>query len=71
MTSKEINRAKIAQMAIERRITQREAARRLGVSERQFRRILKSYREGGDEGLMAGALNILTDPLAYYACNGL
>ena len=57
MTSKEINRAKIAQMAIERRITQREAARRVGVSERQFRRILKSYREGGDEGLISGHRN--------------
>ena len=54
MTSKELERAKITRMAMERRITQREAAERIGISERQFRRIMKRYRECGDEGLISG-----------------
>lgn len=54
MTQEELNRKTIIEQAIERRIKQREGAQRLGVSERHFRRLLKRYRERGDEGLVSG-----------------
>lgn len=46
-TLKEINRVKIIQDVIERRITTRRAAEHLGISDRQCRRLLVRYREGG------------------------
>ncbi|VCW84986.1 Putative transposase (identified by ISEscan HMM) [Klebsiella variicola] len=46
-TLKEINRIKIIQDVIERRITTRRAAEHLGISDRQCRRLLARYREGG------------------------
>ncbi len=45
-TLKEINRIKIIQDVIERRITTRRAAEHLGISDRQCRRLLARYREG-------------------------
>jgi len=46
-TLKEINRVKIIQDVIERRMTTRRAAEHLGISDRQCRRLLVRYREGG------------------------
>ena len=43
----------IGQVA-EKRLRQREAARRLGVSVRQVRRLLARYRERGPAGLVSG-----------------
>lgn len=43
-TLKEINRVKIIQDVIERRITTRRAAEHLGISDRQCRRLLARYR---------------------------
>jgi transposase len=54
MTQDEIQRCKVMQMASERRISQKQAALRLGISERQVRRIMVAYREGGDEALVSG-----------------
>jgi len=54
MTQEELNRKTIIEQAIDKRTTQREGAQRLGVSERHFRRLLKQYREQGDEGLVSG-----------------
>ena len=54
MTQEELNRKTNIEQAIEKRITQREGAQRLDISERHFRRLLKGYRERGDEGLLSG-----------------
>jgi predicted DNA-binding protein (UPF0251 family) len=54
MTEAELNRSKVMQMVEEKRFTQREGAQRLEISERHFRRLLHSYREKGDEGLISG-----------------
>ena len=54
MTEQEIDRGKLMQMAEEKRITQREGAKRLGISERHFRRLLQRYRQEGDQGLISG-----------------
>ncbi len=53
MSSKELGRKAEVERVIDRRITQKEAARRLGVSERQIRRILQRYRAEGDGGLVS------------------
>jgi transposase len=53
MSSKELGRKTEVERAIDHRITQREAAHKLGISERQFRRILKRYRQEGDGGLVS------------------
>ena len=53
MTSKELARKKEVERALDHRITQKEAAERLGISERQFRRILRRYRQEGDGGLVS------------------
>jgi transposase len=54
MTEKEIKRIKVLQMLTEKRLSQKTGAERLGISERQIRRILKKYREKGDEGILSG-----------------
>ncbi len=46
-TLKEINRVKIIQDIIERRMTTRRASEHLGISDRQCRQLLVRYREGG------------------------
>ncbi len=53
MTEKERTRIKTIQMAIEKKISQRAGAERLGVSERQFRRLISRYKKKGDEGLIS------------------
>ena len=54
MTHEELNRKTIIEHAKDKRITQREGAQRLGIGERHFRRLLKRYRDQGDEGLVSG-----------------
>ena len=54
MTQAELERKTIIEQAVDKRITQRAGAERIGVSERHFRRILKRYREQGDQGLVSG-----------------
>ena len=53
MTSKELTRKTEVERALDHRITQKEAAEGLGISERQFRRILRRYRQEGDGGLVS------------------
>lgn len=50
-TLKEINRVKIIQDVIERRMTTHRAAEHLGISDRQCRRLLVRYREEGPLGM--------------------
>ena len=54
MSIKEINRCVILKMADEKQIKQKEGARRVGVSERHFRRLLHNYRKKGAEGIISG-----------------
>ena len=54
MSIKEIKRCEIMKMANEKQITQREGAKRIGISERHFRRLLYSYRKKGAEGIISG-----------------
>lgn len=54
MTEEELKRKTIIEQAVDKRITQKEGARKIGVSERQFRRILTKYRQIGDVGLVSG-----------------
>lgn len=54
MTEEELKRKTVIEQAVEKRISQKEGARRLGISERHFRRILSRYRAKGDIGLVSG-----------------
>jgi len=54
MTREELNRSKVIQMAEEKRITQKEGAEQIGVSQRHFRRLLARYRQEGDPGVISG-----------------
>ena len=53
MTSKELARKTEVERALDHRITQKEAAVKLGKSERQFRRILRRYQQEADGGLVS------------------
>lgn len=53
MSNKELARKTEVERVSDHRISQREAANRLGITERQFRRILQRYRQEGDEGLVS------------------
>jgi len=53
MSAKELNRLEMMQKLEEKRIRQKEAARILGVSIRQVKRSLKSYRREGAQSLVS------------------
>ncbi|GEM_PF-1075995 len=50
-TLKEINRVKVIQDVVDRRLTTHLAAERLSISDRHCRRLLQRYRESGAAGL--------------------
>jgi predicted DNA-binding protein (UPF0251 family) len=54
MSEEEINRCEILRMADEKKIIQKEGAKRIGISPRHFRRLLQKYRERGAEGIISG-----------------
>lgn len=54
MSIKEIKRCEVIKMAEEKKITQREAARQIGITERHFRRLLRRYRMAGPEAIISG-----------------
>ena len=53
MSKKELARKTEVERVLDHRITQKEAARKLGITERQFRRILNRYRQEGVGGLVS------------------
>lgn len=57
MTPKEVKRCEILNMADEEKITQKAGARRIGVSERHFRRLLRRFRLHGPPGIISGHRN--------------
>jgi len=54
MSNRELDRLQVLVRVSERRLTQREAARVLGVTERQLRRLWTAYRQRGAAGLVSG-----------------
>lgn len=73
-TLDEVNRLKIIQDVIDRRLTTQMAAQRLGISDRQCRRLLARYREDGPLGMTSrrrgkSSNNQLPPGLAAYALN--
>lgn len=54
MSTKEISRLKVMGQLQEKRITQKVAAKVIGISERQVKRLWKRYREKGASGLVSG-----------------
>lgn len=73
-TLDEVNRLKIIQDVVDRRLTTQMAAQRLGISDRQCRRLLLRYRESGPFGMTnrrrgKPSNNQLPDGLAQYALN--
>jgi transposase-like protein len=53
MSYEELDRVRVIERVIERRLTQREAARMLGLTDRQVRRLRRSYERDGPEGLVS------------------
>jgi len=53
MTQEELNRKTIIEQAIDKRITQKVGAEKLGTSERHMRRLISRYRRYGDMGLVS------------------
>ena len=71
-TLDEVNRLKIIQDVVDRRLTTQMASQRLGISDRQCRRLLSRYRESGPLGMAnrrrgKPSNNQLPDGLAQYA----
>lgn len=54
MSIKELKRCEILAMADEKRITQHDGAKRTGVTERHYRRLLHNYREYGERRIISG-----------------
>jgi len=53
MSKKEVNRLVVMKELIEKSISQKIASEKLKLSERQIRRLLKSYKERGELGLIS------------------
>ena len=51
MSDEELDRVSVIERVIERRLTQREAARMLGVTSRHVRRLRRVYEQAGRGGL--------------------
>lgn len=54
MSDKEIARLEVMQRLKDKRLTQKEAARLLGLSTRQVKRLWRAYRRQGAQGLVSG-----------------
>jgi transposase len=53
MSAKELGRVEVMQRLEEKRLTQQEAAKMLGVGVRQVKRLLRNYRKAGASGLVS------------------
>lgn len=54
LTLKEIKRLKAIELILRKQLSCKEAAQKLGISERHIYRLLRSYREEGEQGLAHG-----------------
>lgn len=53
MSADERNRSHLIRETVEKKLRQREAAERLGVSTRQFKRLVRAWKQDGDAGLVS------------------
>jgi predicted DNA-binding transcriptional regulator YafY len=53
MSKRELTRLEVMQRLKDKRLTQKEAARMLGLSTRQVKRLWRAYRELGPPGLVS------------------
>ncbi len=53
MTTEELDRTKVIEQVIERRLTAVDAAQQLGLTSRHVGRLVKAYRENGTQGLLS------------------
>ncbi len=53
MSTVERERSHVVRQAIEGVLSQREGSERLGIGVRQFKRLVRSFRRGGDAGLVS------------------
>ena len=53
MSKKELDRVMVIRQVVEKRLKQGRAARQLGITARQVRRLVKRYREEGEVGLIS------------------
>lgn len=53
MSAREADRLAVVRKVLAKRLLQREAAERLGVSVRQFKRLVRRYKDGGPAGLVS------------------
>jgi transposase len=54
MSMREIDRLKVIQAVLDRNLKPMQAAKRLGLTTRQVRRLVSRYRDGGPAGLVSG-----------------
>ena len=54
MSDKEITRLEVMQRLKDKRLTQKEAARMLGISIRQVKQLWRLYRKKGAKGIVSG-----------------
>ena len=59
MTGAESDGAGVVMAVVEKRLSQREAAARLSLSERQVKRLAKRYRERGAAGMASGRVPLI------------
>jgi transposase len=53
MSNKELERKSEIEKALDKRITQKEGAEKLGISERQMRRLIQLFKKGGTAGIVS------------------
>ncbi|HEB78339.1 MAG TPA: helix-turn-helix domain-containing protein, partial [Methylothermaceae bacterium] len=56
MTQKAVDRLKVIQQVVSKQLRQKEAARQLGLSVRQIKRLVARYRAEGPSGLVSRRL---------------
>ena len=54
MSSEERDRSRLIRETVEKKLRQQEAAERLGVSLRHFKRLVRTWKQSGDAGLVSG-----------------
>lgn len=53
MSASERERAHVVRQVLEHRLGHREGAERVGIGVRQFKRLVRSFRQAGDAGLVS------------------
>ena len=67
MSSKEVERLKIIEQAINKKIKKKTAALMLGIGTRQLRNLTKAYKEHGNKGIISKKRNRISN--RSYSCD--